>query len=117
MSELQVFALLGVAVAVYALTAGADFGGGVWDLLASGPRRADQAGREDDVRCELDHARGMDHADRDLGLVRPLVDRGGEFLLRPGIIGFLNGFAAGGHQSVVAAIIHGPFEDIVTGSH
>ena len=39
MTELHVFALLGVAVAVYALTAGADFGGGVWDLLASGPRR------------------------------------------------------------------------------
>jgi cytochrome d ubiquinol oxidase subunit II len=27
---------------VYALTGGADFGGGVWDLLASGPRAADQ---------------------------------------------------------------------------
>ena len=42
MSEMHVFALLGVAVAVYALTAGADFGGGVWDLLASGPRRERQ---------------------------------------------------------------------------
>ena len=42
MSELQVFMLLGVAVAVYALSAGADFGGGVWDLLASGPRRERQ---------------------------------------------------------------------------
>jgi len=42
MSELLVFALLGVAVTVYALTAGADFGGGVWDLLASGPRREAQ---------------------------------------------------------------------------
>ena len=42
MSELKVFVLLGVAVAVYALTAGADFGGGVWDLLASGPRRERQ---------------------------------------------------------------------------
>lgn len=27
-----------VSLAVYSLTAGADFGGGVWDLLASGPR-------------------------------------------------------------------------------
>ena len=27
---------------LYALLAGADFGGGVWDLLASGPRRAEQ---------------------------------------------------------------------------
>jgi cytochrome bd ubiquinol oxidase subunit II len=42
MTELQVFALLGVAVGVYALTAGADFGGGVWDLLARGPRRERQ---------------------------------------------------------------------------
>ena len=30
------------ALAVYATTGGADFGGGIWDLLASGPRRADQ---------------------------------------------------------------------------
>jgi cytochrome bd ubiquinol oxidase subunit II len=42
MTELHVFALLGVAVGVYALTAGADFGGGVWDLFASGPRRERQ---------------------------------------------------------------------------
>jgi cytochrome d ubiquinol oxidase subunit II len=32
-------AILALAILVYALTAGADFGGGVWDLLASGPRR------------------------------------------------------------------------------
>ena len=42
MTPMMVFALLGVAVAVYTLTAGADFGGGVWDLLASGPRREHQ---------------------------------------------------------------------------
>jgi len=30
------------ALAVYATTGGADFGGGIWDLLASGPRRAEQ---------------------------------------------------------------------------
>ena len=30
------------ALILYALLAGADFGGGVWDLLASGPRRAEQ---------------------------------------------------------------------------
>jgi cytochrome d ubiquinol oxidase subunit II len=29
---------------IYALTAGADFGGGAWDLLASGPRRDQQRG-------------------------------------------------------------------------
>ncbi len=38
--------LLGFAVAgtfvLYALFGGADFGGGVWDLLASGPRKAEQ---------------------------------------------------------------------------
>lgn len=32
-------ALIAVALWVYALTAGADFGGGVWDLLARGPRK------------------------------------------------------------------------------
>jgi cytochrome bd ubiquinol oxidase subunit II len=31
-----------VALTGYALTGGADFGGGVWDLLASGPRRDEQ---------------------------------------------------------------------------
>jgi cytochrome bd ubiquinol oxidase subunit II len=30
------------ALVAYALLAGADFGGGIWDLLASGPRRDDQ---------------------------------------------------------------------------
>ena len=31
-----------VALNAYALFAGADFGGGVWDLFASGPRRQQQ---------------------------------------------------------------------------
>lgn len=31
-----------VALTIYALTGGADFGAGVWDLLASGPRAAAQ---------------------------------------------------------------------------
>jgi cytochrome d ubiquinol oxidase subunit II len=31
-----------VAIALYAIFGGADFGGGVWDILASGPRRAEQ---------------------------------------------------------------------------
>jgi cytochrome d ubiquinol oxidase subunit II len=31
-----------VAVALYAIFGGADFGGGVWDVLASGPRRREQ---------------------------------------------------------------------------
>ncbi|MCB9653149.1 MAG: cytochrome d ubiquinol oxidase subunit II [Deltaproteobacteria bacterium] len=35
-------ALIGIALLVYALTGGADFGGGVWDLLASGPRKERQ---------------------------------------------------------------------------
>src|SRR5690349_8902469 len=37
---LAAFAVL--ALNVYALTGGADFGGGVWDLLATGPRRDEQ---------------------------------------------------------------------------
>jgi cytochrome d ubiquinol oxidase subunit II len=35
-------ALLAVSLNAYVLFGGADFGGGVWDLLASGPRRARQ---------------------------------------------------------------------------
>ncbi|MEM7678866.1 MAG: cytochrome d ubiquinol oxidase subunit II [Myxococcota bacterium] len=31
--------VMGVGLVAYVLTGGADFGGGVWDLLASGPRR------------------------------------------------------------------------------
>ena len=31
-----------VALVVYSLTGGADFGGGVWDLLARGPRKVEQ---------------------------------------------------------------------------
>ena len=49
MSELYSFGLpeviaglMMVAVCAYAITGGADFGGGVWDLLASGPRREQQ---------------------------------------------------------------------------
>ena len=34
--------LIVVALCAYAITGGADFGGGVWDLLASGPRRNEQ---------------------------------------------------------------------------
>ncbi|HET7825362.1 MAG TPA: cytochrome d ubiquinol oxidase subunit II, partial [Anaeromyxobacter sp.] len=38
--------LLGAAVlaalVLYALLGGADFGGGIWDLLAAGPRKAEQ---------------------------------------------------------------------------
>jgi cytochrome d ubiquinol oxidase subunit II len=32
----------GIAMSLYAVLGGADFGGGVWDLLASGPRRSAQ---------------------------------------------------------------------------
>jgi cytochrome d ubiquinol oxidase subunit II len=35
-------AIMMVSLTGYVLTGGADFGGGVWDLLASGPRRAEQ---------------------------------------------------------------------------
>jgi cytochrome d ubiquinol oxidase subunit II len=34
--------LMMLALNAYALTGGADFGGGLWDLLASGPRRVEQ---------------------------------------------------------------------------
>ncbi len=33
------FMVLGVGLVAYAVTAGADFGGGIWDLLAWGPRK------------------------------------------------------------------------------
>ena len=35
-------AILWLALTAYAVLAGADFGGGVWDILASGPRSSDQ---------------------------------------------------------------------------
>jgi cytochrome bd ubiquinol oxidase subunit II len=35
-------AVAGIAMSLYAVLGGADFGGGVWDLLATGPRRAEQ---------------------------------------------------------------------------
>ena len=35
-------AVAGIAMSLYAVLGGADFGGGVWDLLASGPRRTQQ---------------------------------------------------------------------------
>ncbi len=41
--------LLVLALVAYATTGGADFGGGVWDLLASGPRRREQ-------RALIEHA-------------------------------------------------------------
>ena len=40
--ELPLAGAIGVALALYFLFGGADFGGGVWDLLASGPRAAAQ---------------------------------------------------------------------------
>ena len=41
-TELLLAAVMMTALVLYALMAGADFGGGVWDLLASGPRHAQQ---------------------------------------------------------------------------
>jgi cytochrome d ubiquinol oxidase subunit II len=40
--EVPIAGAMGVALCLYFLFGGADFGGGVWDLLASGPRAADQ---------------------------------------------------------------------------
>ena len=40
--ELLLGGVLVAALILYALFGGADFGGGVWDLLASGPRQAEQ---------------------------------------------------------------------------
>ena len=43
MSQAEIVAgILWLALTAYAVLAGADFGGGVWDLLATGPRAADQ---------------------------------------------------------------------------
>ena len=43
MTPVAVVALIGLgALALYAILGGADFGGGVWDLLASGPRAREQ---------------------------------------------------------------------------
>lgn len=41
-AELAIAAVMVAALVLYALMGGADFGGGVWDLLASGPRKAEQ---------------------------------------------------------------------------
>ena len=43
---MMVYLLLGVGMSAYVLTGGADFGGGVWDLLARGPRAAAQRERD-----------------------------------------------------------------------
>ena len=40
--DLLLAAAIGVALCLYFLFGGADFGGGVWDLLSSGPRARDQ---------------------------------------------------------------------------
>jgi cytochrome d ubiquinol oxidase subunit II len=50
-SEILLGAVIVAALMLYLLLAGADFGGGVWDLLAFGPRRAQQ-------RKAIEHAIG-----------------------------------------------------------
>ncbi len=40
--ETLIFLVMGAGFVAYVLTGGADFGGGVWDLLASGPRKRPQ---------------------------------------------------------------------------
>lgn len=42
MLDVLVAAIMAGALVIYAVLGGADYGGGVWDLLASGPRAADQ---------------------------------------------------------------------------
>lgn len=49
--EILLGGVLVVALVLYFLLGGADFGGGVWDLLATGPRRAAQ-------RAAIEHALG-----------------------------------------------------------
>jgi cytochrome d ubiquinol oxidase subunit II len=49
---LTLLALIWIAVTVYALLAGADFGGGIWDLLAGGARRGEKQ------RALIEHAIG-----------------------------------------------------------
>src|SRR4051812_32586796 len=41
-AELVIAAALAVALIAYVIAGGADFGGGVWDLFASGPRKRQQ---------------------------------------------------------------------------
>lgn len=47
--ELAVAGVMVVALVIYSLSAGADFGGGAWLLLASGPRAEDQRTLVDDA--------------------------------------------------------------------
>ena len=42
MPELGVAALMLVALIAYGVLGGADFGGGIWDVFASGPRKSGQ---------------------------------------------------------------------------
>ena len=46
---LALWVVMGVGLSVYAVTGGADFGAGLWSLLATGPRRKQQ-------RETVDHA-------------------------------------------------------------
>src|SRR3954466_6248314 len=41
-TDLVLGGVMVVALVIYVLMGGADFGGGVWDLLAAGPRRREQ---------------------------------------------------------------------------
>jgi cytochrome d ubiquinol oxidase subunit II len=50
-SEIALGGVIGIALILYLLLGGADFGGGVWDLLAMGPRRVQQ-------RRAIEHAIG-----------------------------------------------------------
>ena len=47
--ELMIAGVMLIALMIYTLSAGADFGGGAWTLLASGPRAEDQRQLVDDA--------------------------------------------------------------------
>src|SRR4051794_18789044 len=49
MRELTIAAILLVALILYALLGGADFGGGMWDMLATGPRAQRQRNAIEDA--------------------------------------------------------------------
>jgi cytochrome d ubiquinol oxidase subunit II len=51
MTAIALGAVLCVALILYALLGGADYGGGIWDLFAAGPRKAEQ-------RALIEHAIG-----------------------------------------------------------
>ena len=83
-----------VGLSAYAVLAGADFGGGVWDLFARGPRRADQRaaiehGEQDVDPAEDDEPRQDARGRGEAVLVHLAYDTMitlGSLLLLPGLV-------------------------------